>query len=277
MNIHAIRLDFEVTEQVKRYVYVYLLEGKQSCWLIDSGVAGGEEAIVKRVQSLGKSLSDIKGIFLTHAHPDHIGTAAWFREHTGCKLYASEGEHRWIEQIELQFQERPIPNFYKLAGRSVPVDEIVRDGDTICLEGSEQLCVIGTPGHSMDDVSYRLGQALFLGDCVPREGDIPIYVDSDASKATLRRLAALRGVRTAYSAWDTPYSAAELQENIQGAIERIDWMDTAVRNAVRMQKEQNLNRITEEVCRALGKPQWAGNPLFVRTVQSHIQACGSMV
>ena len=36
MRVHQIRVDFAVTEQVKRYVFVYLIEAK-SCYLIDSG------------------------------------------------------------------------------------------------------------------------------------------------------------------------------------------------------------------------------------------------
>ena len=66
---------------------------------------------------------------MTHAHPDHIGTAHYFREKYGTKIYASEGERAWIEDIDLQFAWRPIPNFYRLAGKSTPVDHVVKDGD----------------------------------------------------------------------------------------------------------------------------------------------------
>lgn len=46
MKIHQIRIDFAVTEQVKRYVFVYLIEAK-SCYLVDSGVCGNEEQIAQ--------------------------------------------------------------------------------------------------------------------------------------------------------------------------------------------------------------------------------------
>ena len=39
MKIHQIKIDFNVTDKIKRYVYVYIVEGEQ-CYLIDSGVAG---------------------------------------------------------------------------------------------------------------------------------------------------------------------------------------------------------------------------------------------
>ncbi|WP_168171613.1 MBL fold metallo-hydrolase [Oribacterium sp. C9] len=124
MKVHQIKIDFNVTEQIKRFVYVYILEA-ESLYLIDSGVYGSETKIMDYLDSIGRNTSEIKGVFLTHAHPDHIGSAAWFREHSGCKIYASEGERLWIEDIDLQFKERPIPNFYNLAGKSSKVDFVV--------------------------------------------------------------------------------------------------------------------------------------------------------
>lgn len=107
-KIHQIRIDFQVTPEIERYVYVYLIEAK-NCYLVDSGVYGCEKQILQCLEGIGRTASDIKGIVLTHAHPDHIGSAAWFQEHTDCRIYASAGEKRWIENIDLQFQERPIP------------------------------------------------------------------------------------------------------------------------------------------------------------------------
>lgn len=48
----------------------------------------------KALEGIGRTASDIRGIVLTHAHPDHIGSAAWFQEHTDCRIYASVGEKR---------------------------------------------------------------------------------------------------------------------------------------------------------------------------------------
>ena len=42
--VHQIRIDFQVTPEVQRYVYVYLLIGEKCC-LIDAGVAGSEAVI----------------------------------------------------------------------------------------------------------------------------------------------------------------------------------------------------------------------------------------
>lgn len=103
MIIHQIKIDFNVTEDIKRYVYVYVLEGKY-LYLIDSGVAGSQTQITEYIKSIGRDVTEVKSVFLTHSHPDHIGTAAWFRENIGCTIYAGEKERKWIENIDIQCQ-----------------------------------------------------------------------------------------------------------------------------------------------------------------------------
>jgi glyoxylase-like metal-dependent hydrolase (beta-lactamase superfamily II) len=90
MKVHQIKINFNVTPEISRFVYVYLIEGK-NIYMIDSGVAGSERQIEDYLQEIGRDSSEIKAIFLTHAHPDHIGTAAYFKQKTGCSIYASEG------------------------------------------------------------------------------------------------------------------------------------------------------------------------------------------
>ena len=66
MKVHQIKIDFNVTEQIKRFVYVYILEA-ESLYLIDSGVYGSEIKIIDFLDTIGRSISEIRGIFLTHA------------------------------------------------------------------------------------------------------------------------------------------------------------------------------------------------------------------
>ena len=117
---------------------------------------GTEKLLTDYMRSIGRRIEEIRGIFLTHAHPDHIGSAAKIKELTGCKVYASAGERAWIENVELQFAERPIPNFHALVNRSVPVDVTVKEGDRISLEEGLTIRVLQTPGHSVDECSYLL-------------------------------------------------------------------------------------------------------------------------
>lgn len=268
MRVHQIRVDFAVTEQVKRYVFVYLIEAK-SCYLIDSGVYGSEEQIAQYMKTIGRDISEVKAVFLTHAHPDHIGTAAWFREHIGCKIYAGQGERTWIENIDLQYQERPIPNFYKLAGKSTKVDVTVRDGDLIPLEENLKIQVISTPGHSVDEVSYRLENSLFLGDAIPVKGDIPIYINVRDAFRTLQTIRDLGGIRNYYPAWDHTYSVSDIDKKINDAEHIISTLDEQVQMILEIDKATDITIITNLVCERLKMPYLKENPLFRKTVLAH--------
>lgn len=270
MKVHQIRIDFNVTEEVKRYVYVYLIEG-ENCYLIDSGVAGCQDIIIEELHRIGKNISDIKGIFLTHAHPDHIGTAAWFKERTGCRVYASAGEKPWIEDIDLQFAQRPIPNFYKLAGKSVQVGCILHDGDEITLEKGIILKAVSTPGHSAHEMSFQIGSYVFIGDCIPVKGDIPIYIDNHAAIDSIKKIKNMTGVDVFYPAWDTAYLGNEIDKKAAEEIEIIEMVEQAVQSIKTNTPDKELSGLVCEVCSELGMSWLAANPLFARTVQSHLR------
>ena len=263
MRVHQIKIDFHVTEQVSRFVYVYILEAESLC-LIDSGVFGCEKQIMDYLNTIGRNITEIKSIFLTHAHPDHIGSAAWFQEHTGCRIYASEGEKRWIEDIDLQFKERPIPNFYQLAGKSSKVDVVVNDGDRIELEKDVTVIVIRTAGHSCDEVSYLIDDNMFIGDSVPIKGDIPIFIDEQEIRKTLHVLKEFRGVKTYYPAWDQTYTAKMMDNKLREAGELIDLLKKSV---LELDDGTVLPALVEQVCDRLKMPMLKSNPLFSRTIE----------
>lgn len=265
MKVKQIKIDFNVTPEIKRFVFVYAIMTKGSCYLIDSGVAGSEEIIEKTLVENGFSPADVKGIFLTHAHPDHIGSANYFRNHYGAKIYASEGERAWIEDIDLQFKERPIPNFYNLAGHSTIVDCAVKDKDTICLEDDLTVEVIGTAGHSADQVSYRINDMIFIGDAIPVKGDIPIFIDLEKTKNTIRILQELEDIRLYYPAWDQTYSYELMQTKLAEAKELVDKLESAVRkNDNNMDILELVNKVSDN----MQMPMLKSNPLFTRTVEA---------
>lgn len=263
MNVKQIRIDFHVTPQVERFVYVYLIESEKGCVLIDSGVAGCEAKIEKAMVESGHQPKELEAIFLTHAHPDHIGTANYFRKKYGTKIYASEGEKPWIEDIDLQFAQRPIPNFYSLAGESTPVDYVVKDKEQIPLWGNEFVEVIATPGHSADEVSYRIGDRIFIGDAVPVVGDIPIFIHVENTKRSLSILEMLSDVQTFYPAWDQVYSLEPMRRKIAEAGKLVEELERIVRD---LDFKVELPVLVDAVCERLHAPMWKTNPLFARTV-----------
>ena len=263
MKVKQIKIDFQVTPEIERFVYVYLIQTDNGCVLIDSGVSGGEAKIEQAILESGHHPTELKGIFLTHAHPDHIGTAHYFREKYGAKIYASEGERAWIENIDLQFAERPIPNFYKLAGKSTRVDHVVKNGDKIDVSDDIHIDVIGTPGHSADAMSYRVGDMAFIGDTVPVRGDIPIFINLNHTRRSLAILEKLSSVEKFYPAWDQAYSFELMRQKIDDARKLTYELEKAVCD---MDQEMELSALVNQVCDRLHMPMWKKNPLFARTI-----------
>lgn len=264
MRVKQIKIEFQVTPEIERLVYVYLIETDKGCVLIDSGVAGSEAKIEKAILESGYHPTDVKAVFLTHAHPDHIGTANYFREKYGAKIYASEGERAWIENIDLQFRKRPIPNFYSLAGKSTFVDYVVKNGDKIKLSDDIYLEVIGTPGHSVDEVSYRVGNIVFIGDAVPIRGDIPIFINLHDTRNSLSILEKLTDVEKFYPAWDQTYTLEFMKKKIVDAKEIVNLLEHSV---CELDDKMALPDVVSLVCERLHMPMWKTNPLFSKTVE----------
>ena len=165
-------MPFQITgpdgRRIDRFVYAYLIYGDEIC-LIDSGVAHCQRIIIDYLQATGRSPRDITRLILTHSHPDHIGSAAAIKGMTGCTVYAHALERAWIEDINLQAKERPVPGFFALVGGSVTVDKTLQEGDVLHLEGDLTLQVLHTPGHSPGSISLLLVEdgALMTSDAVP--------------------------------------------------------------------------------------------------------------
>lgn len=267
-NVYQIRIDFAVTEQVKRYVYVYLITGDK-CYLVDSGVYGCEKKIEEYMKKLGRNIDEIAAIFLTHAHPDHMGAATAIQRLSGCKIYASHKEQRWIEDVELQWKERPIPNFHTLVKESVQVDEIIKEGDLIQPEEHIRIQVLDTPGHSFGHTSYMYQEegVIFLGDAMPDINDFPIFVDGKMSEDTLKKLEALEGIRFGCPAWDRVYQAEEWKEIVGSTIHYLEKFKKCV-----LQTEQDEGLYSEEdklmkLGSLMGWNQMEINPLLKKSIE----------
>ncbi len=214
-NIHALRIPFQITDpsgkMIPRFVYVYLILGKK-IYLIDSGVASSENIILDYLKKIGRSPEEISTLILTHSHPDHIGAAKAIKSITGCIVAAHAAERAWIEDVDLQARERPVPGFQTLVGGSVKVDMVLQDGDILDMEDGNRLHVLHTPGHSPGSISLWLPEdgALFCADAIPIPGDMPIYQDILDSFQSIERLKSIQEVKFLLAAWDSPRMGSEV-------------------------------------------------------------------
>ena len=93
----------------------------------------------------------------THAHADHLSAAPYFKAKTGAKI--GIGEH--IRDVQKIFRPMFAADDVKSDGSDF--DLLFKDGERVAL-GELEFEVMATPGHTPADVSYRIGNAVFVGD-----------------------------------------------------------------------------------------------------------------
>ncbi|MGN1030013.1 MAG: MBL fold metallo-hydrolase [Butyricicoccaceae bacterium] len=270
-GLHRLEVSFEAAPNVSRSVFLYLIEG-QECYLIDTGVFGAQTMICDYLSHLGKS--KLSKIFLTHSHPDHVGAASELKRLTGCTIYASAEERPWIEDIQRQFRERPIPNFYALVRHPVMLDGTLSNDDVLTLEPGITLRVIGTPGHSQGSLSFLWEQRgiLFSGDSIPAENDIPIFDDAVQSIRSLERLALLPDIHMVCPAWDPIYSGEEFQAILSERRRLIEQIRSCAEFTRHSRPDSTPAELFPLICRTLGRPELCRNPMFQRTILSILNA-----
>lgn len=274
--IHALRHPFNVPVApgiaIDRFVYSYLLAG-ETITLIDTGIAGCERVIFDYIRSIGRDPREISLIILTHSHPDHIGAARAIREEIGCSIMAHPAERVWIEDADCQSRERPVPGFSTLVGGSVTLDHELVDGDVIDPDGTEEyeILVYHTPGHSAGSISLLVqGEgALFCGDAVPVEGDLPVYDDARQSVLSIRKLQAVKGIRYLLSAWDEPRTGETAYERMTRALLYLQRIHKSI-ITVSSDGTEDPMEITKRASALLGLPQEAVTPLLARTFAANI-------
>ncbi|MFD2678139.1 MBL fold metallo-hydrolase [Camelimonas lactis] len=112
------------------------------------------EAILKAADAAGYR---IEWVLETHAHADHLSGAPWIRARTGAKI--GIGEH--IKEVQRIF--RPVFNAEDLHTDGRDFDHLFRDGERFRI-GELEVETLHTPGHTPADVSWRIGDAVFVGD-----------------------------------------------------------------------------------------------------------------
>lgn len=274
-HIHSLRLDFRMEIRpgvaIERFVNVYLVFGTDGVCVVDTGVAGSEAAILDYVRQCGRRAEDVRMILLTHAHPDHIGAAKALQEATGCLVVAHELERPWIENVDRQARERPVPGFASLVGGPVNVALVLRDGDMVDLVGWPAE-VIHTPGHSKGSMSVWMPDegALLCGDAVPAAGGTPIYDDVLATVKSLRRMKNIPGIRLLLTAWDEPRRDEEAYRVLEEGLQYVLKIHDTVLRASSEKPPPSLVELYRRVLGQTGIQQIQSTPMITRTLAAHL-------
>ena len=164
-----------------RYVLVYVFATPRGAYLIDAGWNTDEafDALTDGLRQAGFAMSDVRGVMVTHIHPDHYGLAGRIREASGAwiSLHPADAkliDSRYLEPADLlklvsASLTRAGASAEELAAiseASMPVREFVdpthpdvllEDGDRPDVPGWN-LRAIHTPGHSPGHLCFYLAE-----------------------------------------------------------------------------------------------------------------------
>jgi glyoxylase-like metal-dependent hydrolase (beta-lactamase superfamily II) len=99
----------------------------------------------------------IAWILETHVHADHLSAAAYLKAKTGAKV----GIGSAVDKVQRFF--KPVFNATDLAPDGSQFDRLFADGERFHI-GDLEVEVMHTPGHTPACVTYRIGDAVFVGD-----------------------------------------------------------------------------------------------------------------
>lgn len=194
-------------------VAVHLIVTDAGLTLIDAGLPGHYADLRRELAFLGRPLSDIAGIVLTHGDVDHIGFAERLRADLGIPVYVGAGDAARAQGEKAPPTPPDRKRFGAMLGffayalrkgavrvRALKKVEPVDDGAVLDLPGSP--VVIGMPGHSPGSIAIHVPavRAVFVGDALTTRqvltGEVgpqpaPFTDDQAAASESLERLRGL--------------------------------------------------------------------------------------
>ena len=174
--------------------YILFCEGEDKAWLVD---IGDVEPVVTFLEEKGLT---VEGVFLTHAHFDHIyGLPELVKCYPQCKVYVTEYAKQGLASDKLNMSRyHDTPVTYE--GDNVVV---VHEGETMRLfDGEPQMVFYETPGHNPGCLTMVFGDKIFSGDAyIPGVGantQLP-HANKELAAQSMERIIKLAGGRTILS------------------------------------------------------------------------------
>lgn len=163
--------------------------GNGQIGLIDAGATPEFKTVIDALAARGYKPADVKAIFLSHGHPDHIAAAKIF---TNAKLHAMKQEVPIAEG--LSGNNSPANRLFSVEPTGLKVNEKLADGQRVKF-GALDIDVFSVPGHTPGSAVYLVSGVLFMGDTALSSNDgkilSPVWffsTDVDQGRRSLREL-----------------------------------------------------------------------------------------
>jgi glyoxylase-like metal-dependent hydrolase (beta-lactamase superfamily II) len=142
---------------------VFIIDFDGELVMIDAGAGGSAKILQKNMEGAGLDPQAISTLILTHCHIDHIGSAPYFRDHSGCRIIMHDRDADAVEQGD---PIRTAANWYETTFPPTRIDERLKENHEILLFGGQELHCLHTPGHTPGSLSIYLdrgGRRILFG------------------------------------------------------------------------------------------------------------------
>lgn len=177
----------------------YVIEGADGITLVDCGAGAHpttHEALDRALAETGHRVEDVSQLVVTHYHCDHIGSAAWVVERSGCAVWAHPASGHFTDATRRpdeifarrrrRAQRDGVPEHWLDVYASVQEELHALDGefavDHVAVEGVQvptglgAWTVVETPGHAPSHVGlYQPDRRLLISADLIFAGFAPHY------------------------------------------------------------------------------------------------------
>ncbi|MCA9231223.1 MAG: MBL fold metallo-hydrolase [Planctomycetales bacterium] len=162
----------ELNHQAQRHLTcsVYLIYDEQEWALIDIGYEDAVDDCIDLIRQLDFPFSRCKTLIASHADVDHIQGLSKAMQILKTPVTSHPLAAKYLESGDklATFAEIAAQDIH-LEMPAITVEHLVNDGDRIQI-GNLELEVWHTPGHTDGQLSLRMGNLLFSGDNIFRDG-----------------------------------------------------------------------------------------------------------
>jgi glyoxylase-like metal-dependent hydrolase (beta-lactamase superfamily II) len=203
---------------------VYLVFDSGEWILIDIGYEEVVSELIELIRQLDFPFARCKTLVVTHTDVDHSQGLAKAKQLLKTTVTAHPLAVPILETGDRVRSMAEIPaRQIDLGMPPVRVDRTVSDGEKIQV-GSLELEVWHSPGHTENHLSLRLGNLLFSGDTLYRDGCVGA-IDAQHGSDLLAFMESLRRMRDCQAEWLLPAHGPPFRKDdrlIDDAIERLD-------------------------------------------------------
>ncbi len=199
---HVIEMNYQARRRLG--CCVYLVFDRQEWCLIDIGYEDTLDDIIELIRQMDFPLAECKYLVATHADVDHVQALKRAKEimpqarvvgHPHAQKLLATGE-RIMTYAEITAQGISIPM------PRVDFDAVIDEGDILQI-GGLKLEVWHTPGHAPAQLAFRMGELLFSGDNIYRDGCVG-NIDAHHGSDIPQFITSLRRIRESDVQWLLP-------------------------------------------------------------------------